>query len=74
MHDSCKNYPKMLKLYRENYVNICLRHHMESDGVFINLLAFKYMLNILNHYPLLSSNSSGTSHNKPKVNLERAVP
>ena len=47
---------------------------MESDGVLINLLAFKYMLNIMNHYPLFSSDSSCTSHNKPKVNLERAVP
>ena len=73
MHDSCRNYPKMLKLYWENYVNICLRHPMDSDGVFINLLAFKYMLNIMNHYPLLSSDSSGTSHNKLKLNLERAV-
>ena len=46
---------------------------MDSDGVFINLLAFKYMLNIMNYYPLLSSDSSGTSHNKLKLNLERAV-
>ena len=74
MHNSCKNHPKMLKLYWENYVNICPQHHIESDGVFMNLLAFKYMVNIMNHYSLFSSNSSGTSHNKPKVNLEKAVP
>ena len=48
--------------------------HMEPDGVFINLLAFRYMLNIMNHYPLLTCDSSGANHNKPKVNLERAVP
>ena len=47
---------------------------MESDVVLINLLAFEYMLNIMNHYPLLPSDSSGTSHNKPKVYLERALP
>ena len=47
---------------------------MEYDGAFIDSLAFIYMLDIMNHYPLLSSDSSGTSHNKPKVNLEKTVP
>ena len=74
MHDSCKNYLKMLKLCRENYVNICPRHHMEYDGAFIDSLAFTYMLDIMNQYPLLSSDSSGTSHNKSKVNLDKSVP
>ena len=47
---------------------------MEYDGAFIDSLAFTYMLDIMNQYPLLSSDSSGTSHNKPKVNLEKTVP
>ena len=28
--DSCQKYPKLLKLCRQNYVNICPQHHMES--------------------------------------------
>ena len=47
---------------------------MESDLVFIDWLAFIYMLNIINHYPLLPSNSSGTTPNKLEVKLETAVP
>ena len=52
-HDSCKNYPKMLKLCRENYVNICPRHRMESDSVCIDW--YIYIFNIMNHSPSLSA-------------------
>ena len=47
---------------------------MQSDLVYIDWLAFIYMLNIMNHYPLLSSSSSGTTPNKLEVKLETAVP
>ena len=49
MHDSCKHYPKILKLCGENYVNICPRNHMESDSDFIDWLIFIYLWNIMLH-------------------------
>ena len=65
MHDSCKNYPKMPKFCRENYVNTCPQQHMESGSVFIERLTFIY-IHLMNHYPSLSYSSLLTSHNKPK--------
>ena len=53
MHDSCKNYPGILKLCGENYVDICPRHHMESVSVFIDWLAFIYLWMTILHCPAI---------------------
>ena len=47
-------------------------YHMESDSAFIDWLAFIYLWLTILHCPAIPYNSL-TSHNKPKVKLEKAV-